>query len=99
MLCDLPRQPAYAELAPEKLRLSPVGTDMTGTSARDEPGRWLLVELVRDHPFGGTAQEPPSIAPPSAEREFVVTEGEAKGHFDFPGRFLRLGSLLERVED
>ncbi len=54
---------------------------------------------MRHHPLGGTAQEPPSIAPPSAEREFVVMEGEAKGHFDFPGRFLRLGSLLERVED
>lgn len=60
----------------------------------------IRVELVTHDPLGGETREPLVPARPVGEREFVVTAGEAKGdRFDFPGRFLRLGSLLERVED
>jgi hypothetical protein len=64
-----------------------------------EDGR-LRVELVEHDPLGGELVQPPLVARPVGEREFVVVEGPDKGdRFDFPGRFLRQSSLLERVDE
>jgi CubicO group peptidase (beta-lactamase class C family) len=101
-LCGLPREePVYVELSREALAA------LSGCYRQDrdeavvsaEDGR-IRVELVTHDPLGGDAREPPLLARPVGEREFVVVEGESKGHrFDFPGRFLRMGSLLERVDE
>jgi len=101
-LCGLPPdETVYLELTPE--RLAPVAGRyrMDGDEAVvTVENRGLRVELATHDPLGGEAQEPPLVARPVGEREFVVVEGESKGtRFDFPGRFLRLGALLERVED
>jgi hypothetical protein len=100
-LCGLPpEEPARIELTPEQLasfagRYRQDGDEALVTAL--DGG--LRIELTRHDPLGGDAQEPPLLARPVGEREFVVVEGESKGvRFDFPGRFLRMTSLLERVE-
>ena len=101
-LCGLaPSEPGFVELAPKELAAVSGRYRWDGDEAvvAVEEGA-LRVELVAQDPLGGEAREPPLRARPVGGREFVVVEGEAKGdRFDFPGRFLRLGTLLERVEE
>jgi CubicO group peptidase (beta-lactamase class C family) len=62
--------------------------------------RGLAVRLSERDPFThGVTTFPPLVGRPIGDRAFAVVEGEEYGsHFDFPGRWFRLGSVLaERV--
>ncbi|HSC92406.1 MAG TPA: serine hydrolase domain-containing protein [Gaiellaceae bacterium] len=63
------------------------------------PGGLRLRLTVRDPLTGAMAEQPPLVGRPVGARAFAVLEGEAAGScFDFPDRYVRLGSVLaERV--